>query len=240
MYDIKPLEEQWESYNKRKRRPYYIFTVSFLSIAVITVLLFDNKDLILSKIEKNITNKATKKVTSLVLLDKSIDVLEVKQTNKNSALAVNQVKPATLTPVDNNPMDAGDVFIEVTEAKKPTAPVRKAVIKEKPRKKMHLEITEMSGERAYKDVKNRFSMAPDPDDSLFLARNYYKEGKYSKAAYWALQTNKLNGDIEESWLIFAKAKSKTGHKNEAIRVLSQYANKSNSTQARKLLIKLKK
>ena len=239
MYDIKPLEEQWESYNKRKRRPYYIFAVSFLSIAVIVVLLFDNKELILAKFEKNIANKATKKVTSLALLDKSINALEVKQTNKNSALAVNQVKPATLIPVDNNPMNPSDVFIEVSEAKKPSVPVKQTVVTEKPRKKMHLEITEMSGEKAYKDVKNRFAMAPDPDDSLFLARNYYKEGKYSKATYWALQTNKLNGDIEESWLIIAKSKSKTGHKNEAIRVLSQYVNKSNSIEARKLLVKLK-
>ena len=181
----------------------------------------------------------TNTTTSLSLLDKPIDTLEVKKARKNSALTMNHVKPEILIPVDNNPMNQSDVFIEVTDAKKPIASAIKAVINEKPRKKMHLEITEMSGERAYKDVKNRFSMAPDPDDSLFLARNYYKEGKYSKAAYWALQTNKLNGDIEESWLIFAKSKSKTGHKNEAIRVLSQYVAKSNSTEARKLLYKLK-
>ena len=240
MYDIKPLEEQWESYNKRKRRPYYIFTVSLLSIAVIAVVLFDNKELILSKFEKSTANTTTNTAASLALLDKPIDTLEVKQTKNNNALTVNQVKPEILTPVDNNPMNPGDVFIEVSEAKKPSVPVRQTVVNEKPRKKMHLEITEMSGERAYKDVKNRFSMAPDPDDSLFLARNYYKEGKYSKAAYWALQTNKLNGDIEESWLIFAKSKSKTGHRNEAIRVLSQYVDKSNSIEAGKLLIKLKK
>lgn len=239
MYDIKPLEEQWESYNKRKRRPYYIFTVLFLSLAGIAVLVFNNKELILSKFEKSIANTTTNTGASLTLLDKPIDTLEVKQTKKNNALTMNQVKPEIVTPVDNNPMNPSDVFIEVTEAKKPMVSVRKNVVNEKPRKKIHLEITEMSGEKAYKDVKNRFSMAPDPDDSLFLARNYYQERKYSKAAYWALQTNKLNGDIEESWLIFAKSKSKTGHKNEAIRVLTQYVNKSNSREARKLLIKLR-
>jgi len=239
MYDIKPLEEQWESYNKRKRRPYYIFTVLFLSLAGIAVLVFNNKELILSKFEKSIANTTTNTGASLTLLDKPIDTLEVKQTKKNNALTMNQVKPEIVTPVDNNPMNPSDVFIEVTEAKKTMVSVRKNVVNEKPRKKIHLEITEMSGEKAYKDVKNRFSMAPDPDDSLFLARNYYQERKYSKAAYWALQTNKLNGDIEESWLIFAKSKSKTGHKNEAIRVLTQYVNKSNSIEARKLLIKLR-
>jgi len=36
------------------------------------------------------------------------------------------------------------------------------------------------------------------DDSLFLASNYYKKGAYKKAVYWALQTNKIDKNIEET------------------------------------------
>jgi len=120
--------------------------------------------------------------------------------------------------------------------------IRKPIVAEKPktRKKIHFEMVDANTPSAYKEIESRFAFAPDPDDALFLARMYYKNGNYRKAARWALETNKLNGNIEESWLIFARAKAKTGQKNEAIRVLSQYAKKSNSTEAKKLLKQLEK
>ena len=233
MYDIKYLEEQWNQYNKKRRRPFYIWSIVLLIIIGLSVLAFLNKEFILSKMEtfsktETIEKSVPLEATNIVFLDESIHILAQKS---------KLIKPKTIKKivVNNNPMDTSDVFIDTNEVDSR----RDTKIETKPRKKIHLEIIEMSGKSTYKDVKNRFSLAPDPDDSLYLARNYYKDGDYKKAAHWALQTNKLNGDLEESWLIFAKSKVKTGHKNEAIRVLSMYSKKSGSLKAEKLLKKLK-
>lgn len=234
MYDIDLLESEWKKYNSKKRRPYYVVTLSLTALTVIGVSLFMNKELVMHTLEglksKNIPITESKEV----FRDTSIDTLSLKKNQVGTALSL--VKPV----VDTNPMEPEDVLIEMRDTSKTTGRKEIKSVERRVRPKMHLEIVEMSGEKAYVDVKNRFSIAPDPDDSLFLARNYYKDKKYSKAAYWALQTNKLNGEIEESWLIFAQAKEKTGHKNEAIRVLSEYVSRSNSINAQKLLKKLKR
>ena len=236
MYDIDLLETQWKKYNKKKRRPFYLMSFFLIFMIGLGVLFFMNKELVLNKFENLQSNKSSSDSNS-VFKDAPIDTLAVKKNHEGN---LNSLKPVAPVVIDTNPMEPEDVLIEVTDARVPATVTKQINVEQKVKPKMHLEIVEMSGERAYVDVKNRFSIAPDSDDSLFLARNYYRDKKYSKAAYWALQTNKLNGDIEESWLIFARAKAKTGQKNEAIRVLSEYAKRSNSDDAYKLLKELKK
>jgi len=246
MYDIKPLEEQWESYNKKRRRPFYIMVLFiFLLAGSGAVLNYKNISLLdLDFFDKNKSIPIVKVNPTDVLIDTPITKLEVhKVTAADIPMTANKMKPDTNTAIDNNPMDPGDIFIEADErVKKPLKIVTTPVVieKERPRKKIHFEMIDANSPAAYKEVESRFSVAPDPDDSLFLAKMYYNKGSYRKAAHWALQTNKLNGDIEESWLIFAKAKTKTGQKNEAIRILSQYAKRSKSVKAKRLLKKLKK
>ena len=126
-------------------------------------------------------------------------------------------------------MDDSDVFID-----KDNIEDKKSISK-----KIHFQMVDANSPTASKEVEYRFTVSPNVDDSMFLSKIYYDKKSYSKAAYWSLQTNKLDGNIEESWLIFADSKAKIGQKNEAIRVLSEYVNKSNSIKAKKLLIKLK-
>ncbi|HHO65923.1 MAG TPA: hypothetical protein ENJ71_05340 [Epsilonproteobacteria bacterium] len=242
MYDIKPLEEEWEKYNKKRKRPLYLFILIFLlAIGVSTVIKYS--DLLPMQVDKN--SSIAKIQPKDVLIDKQLDQLEV-HTDKVTDIEIpaNEIKPVVNNNIsDNNPMDPGDVFVDRDEnMEKTVKSVSRPTVTEKPRirKKIHFEMVDANTPSAYKKIESRFSFAPDPDDALFLARVYYKNGNYRKAARWALETNKLNGDIEESWLIFARAKAKTGQKNEAIRVLSQYAKRSNSVEARKLLKKLKK
>jgi tetratricopeptide (TPR) repeat protein len=94
---------------------------------------------------------------------------------------------------------------------------------------------ETSSVTAYKDVEKRFSQSHDIDDALFLARSYYKKGNYKKAEHWALETNKVDPNMEESILIFVKSKIKLGRKNEAISILKSYLKRSNSQEAINLL-----
>jgi len=233
MYDIKPLEEQWEQYNRKRKRPLFVIFFLLFLILALAVLFFQNKTLILSKID-HISKPSSIKSSSGSFFEKPLDTLALKE-DSSSVEAVKAV-------VDDNPMNPEDVFVDADDGQRrsPSVVVQaRKQAKVKPKKKLHFEMIDANSAEAYAEVKNRFEMAPDPDDSLFLARNYYHDGNYRKAAYWALQTNKLNGDIEESWLIFARSKAKTGHKNEAIRVLTQYVEKSHSIEAKKLLKKLK-
>jgi hypothetical protein len=139
------------------------------------------------------------------LVDKALTTLEVKNKTINKAISTDKIE----TKKDTSPMIDDPMRYEHPNAKKVaisvTEPVKKPVVVEKPRKKMHLDIIQTTSAGAYKDVANRFKDTSDTDDSLFLARTYFDKGNNKKAIYWALQTNKINPNIEESWLIFASA-----------------------------------
>ena len=108
----------------------------------------------------------------------------------------------------------------------------------KSRKKIHLDIVETSSITAYEDVEKRFLQSRDIDDALFLAKSYYKRSNYEKAAYWALEVNKLDQNLEESVLIFVESKVRLGQKNEAILLLKNYLKKSHSEAGNILLGKI--
>ena len=236
MYDIKPLEEKWERYNRKRRKPFYLYTLLFIVLVGIGAFLFLNQALILEKFKESTSVKKSNAASSPVILDSALDTLALKNTDKNTHSIILQTQKKPVTENDNNPMEPGDVFIEVSDA---GSVEETSVSRKKPKKKLQIEVTEISYS-SYKAIEERFAESPDSDDSLFLARGYYKKKNYSKAAYWALQTNKIDGGIEESWLIFARSKAKIGQKNEALRVLSEYVKKSNSAEAMKLLNTLKK
>lgn len=240
MYDIKPLEEEWKRYKKKKRKPWYSLIFSILIIGTLAFSFLNYKDVIFSKFENNESVVVDKPKPSVILLDSALTTLEIKKEIIEKSTNDNNVEIETDdTNVIDDPMrykhpNAKKISITVTEA------IKKPVIVETPRKKMHLNIIETTSASAYRDVAKRFADTSDTDDSLFLARTYYEKGNNKKAIYWALQTNKVNSNIEESWLIFAKAKARSGHKSEAIRILSSYIKRSNSVEAKALLKKLRK
>jgi len=247
MYDIKPLEEEWKKYKKKKRRPLYIIGIISGGALVGLFALFGMKDLTLPKLPEltsnDISEKAPRKSTNVLIEDK-LTTLQIKKET-----VVENIKPVVKLKVEED-VPALPVVeeIPVLDEVKPQKyvkkeykkPVRKNIKVEKPRKKMHLNIIESSSVSAYKDVEKRFYESHDTDDSLFLAKSYFRKGNYKKAEYWALQTNKVNKNIDDSWLIFVESKVKLGRKNEAIRVLTKYVKMSNSSRAKRLLYKLKK
>jgi tetratricopeptide (TPR) repeat protein len=245
MYDIKLLEEEWKRYKKKKRKPLYAFIFSILILGTLAFFFLNYKNVIVSKFENNESVVVDKPKPSVILLDSALTTLEVKKeiieksiveksTNDNNVEIETDDSFTIDDPMRYKHPNAKKVSITVTEV------IKKPVIVEKPRKKMHLNIIETTSASAYKDVAKRFADTSDTDDSLFLARTYYEKGNNKKAIYWALKTNKVNSNIEESWLIFAKAKARSGHKSEAIRILSSYIKRSNSVDAKALLKKLKK
>jgi len=116
----------------------------------------------------------------------------------------------------------------------------KSVQEPRKRKKLHIEVTSRNGKSIAKDIEGRFKFAKDKDDALFLAKFYYDKGIYSKSESWALEANKIDSNMDESWIIFAKSLSKQGKRAEALKVLQSYHDKSNSINAQKLMDKIRR
>jgi tetratricopeptide (TPR) repeat protein len=102
-------------------------------------------------------------------------------------------------------------------------------------KQVDIEVQSRKSEHTAKEIEERFRFAKDKDDALFLARFYYDKKQYKEALKWSLETNKLDSDIEESWLLFAQSKAKLGQRKEAIRVLQAYYDRTGSAKSKKLL-----
>ncbi len=245
MYDIKPLEDEWKKYNKKRRKPWYILGIIGFLLIVTSFLFLKYNISDLLKFNDDSSNKVIaiplEKKLDPVLINGALTKLAIKEKKNKIFTEITDIKPATVTVEDNNPMDEKEIMhtSTVKKIKKPIVKVKPKIVK-KLRKKMHLNIIKTTSISAYKDVAKRFYESHDADDSLFLAKSYYRKGNYKKAEHWALETNKVNGNIEESWLIYAKTKVKLGRRNEAIRVLMSYVKRSNSSRAKNLLYKIKK
>jgi len=240
MYDIKPLEEEWQKYRRKKRKPYLVIGVLLFLAAGGIAALYYTKGIDILLADRNSTQPEIEKKEIVFVENKALERLEVKkpevsETSENPDEIVEDLPLASDRPIGKKPrVKMNIVTTEMPRAKK------RVVEEEKPHKRKYLAIKETSASSAYKEVAARFRETQDTDDSLFLARTYYDVGQYKKAEYWALQTNNVDSTIEESILIFAKSKAKLGHKNEAIRILSKYIKGSDSTEAKILLRTIKK
>ena len=214
MYDIKALEEEWKQYRKRGRRVWYL---SGLLLLIIIGVVF-------AVLKKNLFY-----FSDSVQKDRNTTIVEREQNSKVEIPGKEEV----IKIIEDIP-----VLDEVAKGKTSESSIveNKSV---QSHRKIHLNIIKTSNIRAYKDVEERFYQSHDPADSIFLARIYYNKGKYLQAENWALRTNKVNADIEESWIIFAKSKAKQGYKNEAIGVLVPYIKRTNSSVAKDVLYKIK-
>lgn len=230
MYDLRPLEEEWKRYKQKKRKPWYIASAIFL---LFIFLFFLNN----SKINLNTLSDYLKtfkiSISSIEEKNNSVDFVKSTFVMNASLMKIEvekELAQAEKESEDENPTNIL-VDIPILDGKEEIRSNKSS----KKRVKMHLDIIKTSNITAYKDVEKRFKQSHDTDDSLFLARSYYKKGKYKKSEYWALQTNKVNPNIEESMLLFVKSKMKLGRKYEARNILTKYVKNSNSQAGKKLL-----
>ena len=228
MYDVGRLEKEWERYNRKRKYPIYATLVGMILVSTFGYHWWMKEKKasltpvasMLDKREKNVT--ATKHIA---LLNDALDRLDVQVKEPEHRLKrETKYGNAPLEPVEEIPILHENIVVPSET--------------DLPHKKVKIKIKEATSIQAYKDVERRFYQSHDVDDALFLAKGYYKRKAYHKAAYWALETNKINSNIEESWLIFAKSKIKLGKIEEAIHILKSYVKVSNSLKARTLLKRL--
>ncbi len=103
-------------------------------------------------------------------------------------------------------------------------------------KKIHIR---SSSKNYMETMKKKFLKSKNPRDALLLAKAFYREKNYKESEKWALEANKLDSNLDESWIIFAQSKAKMGKKNEAIKILAMYYKKSKSANVRAVIEKIK-
>lgn len=140
-------------------------------------------------------------------------------------------------PIEEEYMDVQQTQAKpIQKTQQKTAPKVKI---EKPYKKQIITIKRRDSENDIKEIISRFKKNNNPALSLFVAKKYYELGNYEQAYNYALITNGINNDIEDSWLVFAKSLVKLNRKDMAIKTLSEYIKYSHSGNAKILLNDIK-
>lgn len=149
--------------------------------------------------------------------------------------------------------DIKDDIKKEAEQKPAKEPVKKQIVKEEPvetekivqapepvivkekKPSIVIDVGKENTEEEIQSVIARFEKTNSPVLSLFVAKKYYDIGNYKMAYNYALKTNKIDSEIEKSWLIFAKSLVKLGQEDKAIKTLQEYVNHSHSDRAQILL-----
>jgi len=252
--NIKELEKRWFFYKLGIYIPYAIASVSILLISIIVYILFFTEDMIKKKVD-NTQNKPDI-IKNLNIVNKEI---------KKDPIVISQPKPKIKTEPKIEKKVKKTVQEEQTTVIKPSLKflnkisnqeikydIKDDVIKEKIEKLKHklkkepqkidlekqIKIKRQNSLKDIEDVVKRFNKNNNPLLSLFIAKKYYKLKNYKQAYNYALITNELNNNLEDSWIIFAKALVKLGKKDKAIITLKEYIKYSNSNKAIILLDKI--
>lgn len=98
-----------------------------------------------------------------------------------------------------------------------------------------IKISRNNSNEDLKSVIKRFKSTNNPALSLFVAEKFYKSNDYNKSLNYALITNNIDGNIDASWIVFAKSLIKLNRKDEAIKTLKSYIKHSQSYKAKILL-----
>ena len=139
-------------------------------------------------------------------------------------------KPIKRTKVTQQQNKIEEEYIDIAQNKqqKPQQKVQQKTVKPK-----HIiTIERKDSEQDIKEIIRRFKKNNNPALSLFVAKKYYELGNYEQAYNYALITNGINNDIEDSWIIFAKSLVKLHKRDMALKTLAEYIKYSHSGNAK--------
>lgn len=244
MHNIHELEKRWRNYKIKKYLPHVgaIVTTILLIIYVfktidITEIKEEQNSIKEKKIEKIVTQEkepkkefvqAKKKIDSsddkALILNPSLDFMKNLQTNSIATYEPKVEKTQTQNIKSINKEKKSEEKDKVLEIKEKIPTL--TLIKQDTIDDINL-------------VIKRFKKSNNPALSLFIAKKYYKLKKYHKAYNYALITNAIDKDIDESWILFSKSLIKLGKKDMAINTLTKYIEQSDSINAKVLLDNIK-
>ena len=252
MLNIHELETKWLHYKVKSYIPRIIISISSVIIIVIvyslefstkentetpvTIKNTTTKDTIKKEIlppvnEKTATTKVIVKNTK-TLMSPSMDFMRTISSSSPKYYSTDTNKKIRTNKTENIKP------IIKTEKPKETTKVEVAIV-EVPKvevvKTSAIKIKRRNTQEDIQHVISRFRKSNNPALSLFVAKKYYELKDYNQAYNYALITNELNNDIEESWIIFAKSLVKLNKKTKAIKILDRYIKHSHSHKAKLLL-----
>jgi len=258
MLNIIELENRWLKWKIKSYLPYFIISISLVVIIVVVTSFLGNT----SSMPKQPTNAIPVKVESIsqkrVIVPKQVPI---KKPIKKVAVLEKKIKPIktpsksiehksikltpsldfmrkmqnSVQPYYINEHSNSNVIVE---EKKPIqkssekSAIKEVSIKENTHK---INIKRQNTQHDIQDIVKRFKNNNNPALSLFVAKKYYELGNYNQSYNYALITNKINKEIDVSWIIFTKSLVKLGKKDKAIATLKQYIKQSHSSSAQILL-----
>lgn len=190
--------------------------------------------------EQNTTIHETKKTPTIIEPSLGfMNEIETKPKKQNNTLTI-EPSMGFMQQIENQPLG----IIKNNKPKKTkTKPKPKPIQiqkKQKPIvKKKIIQIKRDSSKLDIDKLVKRFEKKKDPRLSLFIAEKYYANKKYKEAYDYALITNQIDPNLEQSWILFSKTLVKLGQKERAIRTLTKYINYSKSSNAKLLLDDIK-
>ena len=113
------------------------------------------------------------------------------------------------------------------------------IIELEPKAKPKIDIQISSENNEISMLKENFNKNKNPETALKIARKCYQDKRYSDTIKWALSANNLDSSIEESWVMFAKAKYMLKQKDDALRALEEYNKNKNKLEINELINKIK-
>ncbi len=264
MLNVHDLERRHKVYKLKVLLPYIVIFVS-LVVILIVILFVNNSDMFKSNEVKHNQEIIQKHIeqTKHIVLEEVVEKNETLQAipNKQELKEVKVDETIVLVPSLNfianikHSSTSSDVNYErVINKKDQTKEITKTEAKQKialkPAKKepepVIIEEIELQRDNPLKihrqntdddinHVIKRFSKNNNPALSLFIAKKYYEMQDYHQSYNYALITNRINDNIDSSWIIFAKSLVKLNRKQEAVETLKRYIEHSKSSQAKTLL-----
>lgn len=248
MLNVHDLERRWLRYKIKTYIPISVISISVLIGTILFLVFFPFSAIEVqeSDLQKTIAIENQK----VVEIKKEITIEVPQNTQKQIEKKTLILKPS-LHFMDNIEEGLSPFYNEViTDRQDMQTPaysqdtvrtvrtVRTEDTQEPIKKKSSLTITTKKDEVDLKDVIRRFKKNKNPSLSLFIAKRYYELAQYQKSYNYALMTNEINKDIDESWIIFSKSLVKLGQHELAIVTLKSYLKSNKSTQAEILLRKI--
>lgn len=262
MLNINDLEIRQRRYKLKAYTPFITIFISLVIISISAIFLF-NYSSILTLESKTIQNhdeeiivKNKEIIENIQAINNKVDinntnVKEINATKENIIIVQKQEENVTvidsqalkILPSMNfikNLQPSAPMYHENNNIKKIQTTKKQMPVKEKKpeltlNKQSSLNIKRRNDNSDIQHVINRFQVNNNPALSLFIAKKYYQLGEYEKAYNYALITNNLNNDIEDSWIIFAKSLVKLKKRDMAVETLKKYVDYSHSSQAKVLL-----
>lgn len=240
MLDVPSLERKWLKYKLKRYLPHSIFGLLGVIILIAIASFFNSDNSTLVDNNRTLIVDNTRKPYSApisssneVVLEPSMQFMQTITSTTiepKTAPAQPQILPSKqIIPPKNPPL----IIPQSSAVLPPPAPIAtppSPVVSVKAPTIKH-------GSNAIDihEIEERFKTNPSPQLGLYLARYHYDHKDYNEAYNYALKTNSINKDIEESWLIFSKSLIKLGKVDQAKKTLQYYISQSHSDNAKELL-----